>query len=139
MTKQYKKFGELTEEEQNKRFQFWRKNGYILYSANLITELRKNDSPLWCENHYYEIPETKPSVNWDHLHHDVVAISQDSRDYGRAHFVMPTLCICSSGYKVWDDSGVAPSSRIDHLVESFKPGTCAPEDSLVIRPGFEDE
>jgi len=89
----------------------------------------------WRESGVYRIatkpePKTKPSINWDHVSPEFNWLAVDACGTVRLHKGKPAFDVRS-----W--KGVA-----DYILAgafaSYKPGTCAPEDSLVCRPGHED-
>jgi len=79
----------------------------------------------------YRVKQTKPSINWDHLRDDVVAIAVDISGHGVCFTNMPN----ADGSR-WINTGFY--GYIDNFA-SFKPGTCYWKDSLVKRPGVGQE
>jgi len=76
----YKKFGDLTREEQVKLFEAW------LEDENCIVFLSKADvgvwlschTPSWSPLNTYRVKETPDSINWDHVHPDFKWMARNS-------------------------------------------------------------
>lgn len=79
----------------------------------------------------YRVAVTKPSINWDHVHPDVVAIAVNSNGYAQAFYSMPKI-----QNSWWETDTCEPAYSVNAFA-SFVPGTCDWRDSLVVRPGVE--
>ncbi len=88
-------------------------------------------APAWREDLEYRIKITKPSINWEHVSHEYVALATDSDGnsfiYTRIPETTPTTwtadCSCKSA----------------EAFQSFVKGTCDWKDSLVLRPSADSE
>ena len=72
---------------------------------------------------------TQPSVNWDHLRPDLVAIARDEDGNGYAYAKVPD---------VMDNGWWGEGLSVSHFA-SYNPGTCDWRDSLVMRPGYKGD
>lgn len=84
----------------------------------------------------YRVVRTKPSINWDHVSPQYVALARDSGGDVWLYTKTPTRC---SGTTFWavDEGGIG--WLVKNTFASFTPGTCDWKDSLVIRPGYEEQ
>ena len=128
----YKKFGEMSREEQVELF-CKHLDKKIIQSSYDQTIWSSAACPLWHRSSYYReepAPLTKSSINWSHVHPDIVAMATDDDDETFLYESAPEqrdICFCASR---GDEFRAA-------MFSSFKPGTFAWEDSLVYRPGHE--
>lgn len=121
-----KTFGELTKQEKLDLFEAWLDGGTIQF--NKVGDWQNTDFPYWLPEMYYRVKPTKPSINWDHVSNNLNYLIRDNN----------THVVCQNeptfDGRTWKGySYYIPASAY----KSFKPGTCKPEDSLVIRPGYE--
>jgi hypothetical protein len=77
-----------------------------------------------------EVPLTKPSINWEHVHPDFKWMATDEDN----HTYLYTVCPYLDEY-LWDFVGGQCTGA--GYFTSFVPGTCNWEDSLVERPETE--
>lgn len=88
--------------------------------------------PTWIFDAIYRaktVALTKPSINWDHVAPQFVAMATDSYGYSRLFEEQPTA-IKGTGY--YQDGW----GQMVHTHASFIPGTCDWKDSLLMRPGY---
>lgn len=93
-------------------------------------EWRFSVNPLWSLHITYRAkptPPTKPSIDWTHVAplYRFLARDGDGRTYLHARFPI------YSGFRWSPERGLAINAT---AFASLRPGTCAPEDSLVVRP-----
>ena len=122
-----KTFGELTKQEKLDLFEAWLDEGTIQF--NRIDGWQDIKLPGWLPEMYYRIKPTKPSINWDHVSNNLNYLIRDENRY----------LLCKNKPKldglIWKNYRFySPAS----VFKSFVPGTCEPEDSLVIRPGYKE-
>ena len=75
---------------------------------------------------------TKPSLNWDHLRPDLVAIARDENGAGYGY----------PGVPVMDEAewlATDGDAWCVYALASYTPGTCDWRDSLVMRPGHKGD
>lgn len=123
-----KTFGELTKQEQMDLFEAWQE-GSIIEFCNIQIIWYATDNPSWEGNLCYRVKPAKPSINWDHVSDKFNYLLGTRTGKGALCVVKPNSI--GSG---WQISGVFVEAS---TFSSFKPSTCNPEDSLVIRPGYE--
>ncbi len=82
----------------------------------------------------YRIKQTKPSINWDHLKPEIVAIAEDEDGELWGYSIKPFL---SEEEGAWLLHSLEGDGYILDGYASYVPGTCDWKDSLVIRPGHE--
>lgn len=90
------------------------------------------DSPSWRRIVVYRAVRpalTKPSINWDHVADEFIAMVTDENKSTWLYEKIPNDIDL-----YWDDGRNAIPAR---TFSSFVPGTCDWRNSLVIRPGFE--
>ena len=73
---------------------------------------------------------TKPSINWDHVAPEYVAMATNG--------YRKTLLFCGVPEKVGESWLSEYGSEVVRPFASFVPGTCDWRDSLVIRPGYKE-
>lgn len=94
-------------------------------------------SPIWNWLEIeYRVRVTKPSINWDHVAPEVVAIATDGDGRSYCYENIPILMYDSG---VWVSDGENGRASIAEHFASYAPGTCDWKDSRVIRPGYEGE
>jgi hypothetical protein len=81
----------------------------------------------------YRVKAAKPSIDWSHLKSEIVAIAEDPSHALYGYTEVPCW---SRDRRVWTADG--PCVPLKGYA-SYVPGTCAPEDSLVLRPGVESD
>jgi hypothetical protein len=96
---------------------------------------RTKQGPLQPEA-IYRVKATKPSIDWSHLKPEIVAIAEDREDDVWGFGVIPTW---SHETKIWVLPEGGGSLYTLEGYASYVPGTCAPEDSLVLRHGVESD
>lgn len=75
--------------------------------------------------------KSKPSITWEHVHPDIVAMATDQYGDATFHKRKPKfLCFAME----WDGDPFG----IANTFASFTPGTCAWQDSLVMRPVYQE-
>jgi hypothetical protein len=128
-----KKLGEMTFEEAMPIYEAWHNKKPLEYLT---------DKGEWRDRAYpdsnlipgdsYRVKATKPSINWSHLKPEIVAIAEDRKGelWGYEH--VPEW---HNRAGVWITEGDNKSLYGLEGYASYVPGTCAPEDSLVLRPG----
>ncbi len=98
---------------------------------------RRIEEPSFVNDCCYRISPTKPSINWDHVHPDYVAMATNKG--GFTHLISITNIVpIGYGWKTADNT-VLENCTSAFPFASFKPGTCDWKDSLVVRPGYEEE
>jgi len=127
-----KKFGELTRNEQFEIFSAWLDGKKIEFLDPEGVEWIYIGPPAWRSGCIYRIASTKPSANWDHVHPDYNYLATDA--CGKSYFY-PRMPNKNKGAWVPLNSGCYPVAEV---FISFKPGTCDWQDSLVVRPGYEE-
>jgi hypothetical protein len=86
--------------------------------------------PFWFDHILYRAipaPVTLDSIDWSHVHPDIVAIARDDDGRPFGYECRPTL----KEY-CWRDDG--PERCIAGVFASYKMGTCDWRESLLIRP-----
>lgn len=73
---------------------------------------------------------TKPSINWDHVAPEFVAMATNGH--------RTTLLFCGVPEKMGEFWISEAGSDAVYAFASFVPGTCDWRESLVIRPGYEE-
>ena len=123
-----KTFGELTKQEKMELFEAWLGGSIIecLSKDEASWELLYN--PSWYTDTSYRIKPAKPSIIWDHVSDKFNYLLGTRTDKGALCTIKPNSI--GSG---WQISGVFVEAS---TFSSFKPSTCKPEDSLVVRPGY---
>jgi hypothetical protein len=81
----------------------------------------------------YRIKQIKPSINWDHLRPEMVALAQEKHG---SLFVYDSIPYISEEDGIWDTD--CECHEVTYL-SSAKKGTCDWRESLVIRPGHEQD
>lgn len=86
-------------------------------------------NPTWHEDLEYRIKLTKPSINWEHVAPEYVALATDTSGSSYLFTEVPeaTANMWSTGIR-W---------RSADVFQSFVKGTCDWKDSLVLRPSAE--
>lgn len=79
----------------------------------------------------YRIAPEKPSINWDHVAPEFKYLCVNK--LGDGFLSNQPYRNIANGYFEWGDWPTTTIIRADAFA-SFKPGNCAPEDSLVERP-----
>jgi len=127
--KEYKKWGEMTTEEHKDLV-------YAYYVEKKKIEFRRDEHskewvtcyPVWPPEYYYRIAETKPEIDWDHVHHDFNYLAEDDDGSPRLFPYEPKRFSDQ-----WNLAGPGDEvSASSHA--SYKPGTCDWKDSLIKRP-----
>jgi len=90
-----------------------------------------DEDPKFIVYFQYRI-KSKPWINWDHVSDDVVAIARDKNGNSYTYTHTPRISP-SLGNAVWFIGGSASTCSTEPFA-SFTPGTCAWQDSLVMRP-----
>ena len=129
----YKKFGDLTREEQVKLFEAW------LEDENCIVFLSKADvgvwlschTPSWSPLNTYRVKETPDSINWDHVHPDFKWMARNSHGKTLLFCNQPKFHPSMLGGFIWDSPF---SNTLATDFTSYKQGTVSAENSLVKRP-----
>jgi len=128
-----KKLGEMTFEEAMPIYEAWhnKKPLEFLYTRGEWRD-RVNPEDGLDYNAIYRVKATKPSIDWGHLKPEIVAIAEDEGGEAWCFEEKPNLAKgrwrSAGGGTYW----LKPFA-------SYVPGTCAPEDSLVLRPGVEND
>ena len=79
MKKEYKKFGDMNEKEQKDLlYAYYVEKKDIEYRKNKDTKEWVYTPPHWIPEYYYRIAETKPEINWDHVHPDFDYLTDNS-------------------------------------------------------------
>lgn len=118
-----KQFGELKRQEQLALFEAWLDGKEMeFYNPHLNTWF--SGDPNWTKGLIYRIKPTQPSIDWDHVHPDYIAIATDEDGTTMLHGHRPDKV-----HGAWV-SGTSTSIR---AFASFKEGTCNWQDSLVMR------
>lgn len=125
---EYPTFGEMTKEERSELVEAELAGVSIERMENgaWVKLLRSTNQVLFFANICYRIAPTKPSIDWSHVHPNYKYLATDSDGDSYLYPRRPEfdgfdwLCIGDAGWA--------------SVVISFKPGTCKPEDSLVMRP-----
>jgi len=121
-----KTFGELTRDEKIALFTAWVDDKTIEYHCK--TKWLSNDRPAWHEASLYRIAVTPNTINWDHVAPEFVAMATD----WIGTYLYRGVPTFSEGGEAWRLHG---SDAADALpFASFRRGTVAPADSLVLRP-----
>ena len=123
-----KTFGELTKQEQMDLFEAWLDGNSIEYRSEDETVWELLYNPSWYKDSSYRIKPAKPSIIWDHVSDKFNYLLGTRTDKGALCTIKPNSI--GSG---WQISGVFVEAS---TFSSFKPSTCKPEDSLVVRPGY---
>jgi hypothetical protein len=87
--------------------------------------------PSWYENWEYRIVLTKPSINWEHVAPEHVALATDSTG---SSYLLTRVPEANAHMWLTDARWVRAE-----VFQSFVKGTCDWKDSLVIRPSAELE
>lgn len=87
------------------------------------------EPPAWLEDWEYRIKLTKPSINWEHVAPEYVALATDSDGNSFIYTRIPEATA-----NTW--TAACPCKSAD-VFQSFVKGTCDWKDSLVIRPSAE--
>lgn len=90
-------------------------------------------NPTWDVNCKYRFKPTKPSIDWSHVGSKVVAIATDEDGASWCFPQVPE--VLDSDATGW--SGVVINYA--DIFASFDPGTCDWRDSLIVRPGYEED
>lgn len=123
-----KTFGELTRDEKIALMTAWVDGESIEYED---AGWHSIGYPSWTDDCAYRVAKTKPSINWDHVHPDYIAISTDRNMLSFAYKKRPHV----EG-SMWSYISETSHSGVCSYA-SFKPGNCDWKDSLVMRPGHE--
>lgn len=82
--------------------------------------------PSWLEDCEYRIKPTKPSINWEHVAPEYVALATDSDGNGYLFTKIPEASAHMwMAFSTWTGA---------EAFQSFVKGTCDWKDSLVLRP-----
>lgn len=109
----------------------------LAYAEGKKIELRPNgvvawfltENPDWRWSDYeYRIAIEKPSINWDHVAPHINAIWADEQQW--------LACKHPPDAR---GSYINADVFAEHLFASFNPGNCDWKESLIIRPGYEEE
>lgn len=92
-----------------------------------------NPNPIWRIS-TYRVKQTKPSINWEHLKPEIVAIAEDEDGELWGYSIKPFL---SEEEGAWLLHSLEGDGYILDGYASYVPGTCDWKESLVIRPGHE--
>lgn len=90
----------------------------------------KTDCPQWDDDTVYRLAATKPSIDWSHVSDEFIALATGSGGFTHLFDRRP-----DKGAQGW--LGGYCTSVV--ALASFRPGTCRWEDSLVMRPGYEEQ
>jgi len=91
--------------------------------------------PSWHEDDWeYRIALTKPSINWEHVAPEYVALAMDENGRCALYKSMPTV---REGDSVWQAADML--HRYADTFASLEKGTCDWKDSLVLRPSADSE
>ena len=91
-------------------------------------------NPSWHKDWEYRIALTKPSIDWEHVAPEYVALAMDENGRCSLYKSMPTV---REGDGVWHTSDLL--HRYADTFASFVKGTCDWKDSLVVRPSADLE
>ena len=129
---EYKTFGEMTKEERSELVEA-ALAGLRVDVENLAGEWAVHSMTPGVVAFYsegkYRIAPTKPSIDWSHVHPDYKWLAVDKEGFAGAYKDEPRF---SEKNQCWF-SELHDGRTVNHF-SSFKPGTCKPEDSLVMRP-----
>ena len=93
------------------------------------------EQPSWdWANHEYRVSPRKPTVDWSHVGDGVNAFVRDKD--GTSFCCSRIPVIDSYDNTTWQDGGTYYDAGI---FASFNPGNCDWKESLIIRPGYEDD
>lgn len=87
--------------------------------------------PSWLEDWEYRIKLTKPSINWEHISPEYVALATDNNGNSYLYMGIPEATA-----HMWES--VHPCT-VAEVFQSFVKGTCDWKDSLVVRPSAVSE
>ena len=122
----YKKFGDMTREEQAELvYQVIIERKTISFSNN-GEGWREIAFPAWDSQHYYRVASTKPSIDWDHVHSDLNWLARDESGSAYLYDVEPVKGKYTFAPK--------PKMMDARPFASYKPGDCNWSESLVRRP-----
>jgi len=122
----YKRFGELSREEQLDIVTYWLDTGRIEVLDTYSNRWYTITMPAWQHKGYFRKPLTKPSVNWDHVAKEYNYMATDKSGATYLYKLKPHK---SSSF--FNSESYRP--RADTFA-SFVKGTCDWENSLVKRP-----
>ena len=88
-------------------------------------------NPVWREDWEYRVKPTRPSINWEHVSPEYVALATDNTGYSYLYMGIPEATA-----HMWES--VHPYT-VAEAFQSFVKGTCDWKDSLVIRPSADLE
>ena len=120
-------FGLLTEDEQ-RQLREHKGKFEVCSIGDFFWQVR----PLWCPASVYRAVRpalTKPSINWDHVADEFIALATDADNSPWLYSKVP-----NDSRHFWVGGG---RGTLANGFSSFVPGTCDWRDSLVIRPGYE--
>lgn len=121
-----KTFGELTREEKIELVTAWIDGAEIEVFNSGWVQLSE---PSWYKEATYRIKQTKPSINWDHVHEDYKWLTVDCAGRSYLYKKKPSI------YRTfWGPSDGSSDYCEATAIISCKPGTCDWKDSLVERP-----
>lgn len=132
MEKEYKRWKDMTTEEHKDLV-------YAYYIEKKKIEFRRDEHskewticcPAWSPESFYRIAETKPEINWDHVHPDFNCLTDNSTEGALLHSHEPEMKNVEMK-NAWILRGKCVDAS-SHA--SYKPGTCDWKDSLIKRPG----
>ena len=96
-----------------------------------LNEWSISEFPTWHEDWEYRIVITKPSINWEHISPEYVALATDSDESSHIFTKVPETTA-----SMWTADCPCRSAEV---FQSFEKGTCDWKDSLVIRPSADSE
>ncbi len=83
-------------------------------------------NPSWHEDWEYRVKLTKPSIDWEHVAPEYVALATDKSGYSYLFTKVPEATTNN-----WETGSLCKSAEV---FQSFVKGTCDWKDSLVLRP-----
>lgn len=100
----------------------------------VLTEWDICGHPAWEADWEYRIKLTKPSINWEHVAPEYVALATDSDGNSYLFTEVPEATA-----NMWAIGNRWSRWRSADVFQSFVKGTCDWKDSLVIRPSADSE
>lgn len=89
------------------------------------------DHPSWDDDVVYRLATQKPSIDWSHVSDRFIALATNIHGSSYLYARRP-----AKNQIEWDCYGEWIRAE---CFASFRPGTCRWEDSLVMRPGYEEQ
>lgn len=93
--------------------------------------------PQWVSTAKYRIAPEPPSINWDHVAPEWVAMATDGS--GKTYLCNVADLFPAPTRDRWTSDAVGYLYCNAQIFASFKPGTCDWRESLVLRPGTKEE